>query len=270
MKQAGRVFTLGLLCCAHAAWGESNNPKGYDADHESYFYRVYVPDKSVQVGFTAGCRWYTASPASPKDFRSTQNLAPAVNVFHAGALVEKNFFGMRLMLATGLYASQLNSYLFGFPLNQGTVYIIDEESADKVHYTSIGDVRTSSTFISIPAEVAVAMVSEQDFGFYLKGSAMASFSVSSATKLTVDAKTPADVKRWLSEEYFKGASSLFIDAAAVVGIRWGSDSSPNFRVEIGVPFMLDNGAVSFLHTGMGFTARIAVCAPLSIFYGIKR
>jgi hypothetical protein len=266
MKKFYPLCMAALSCYTYTAHGNEPTPLGYTADHTYYFYRVNDPDKSVQVGFAAGCGWYAATLARPGDFRSVQNFDPAVNHLYVGMSGEKNFLSMRVALASGLYFSQLKTYLFGWPYYKGDAYIIDKEDDEMVHYTTISDVRTTSMYVSIPLELSIALVSKPDFGFYLKGSAMANVNVHTTASLIVDAKVPAETRGWLSD-YFKSSDNFFVNAVAGVGFRWGEHGSHNFRLEAGVPFTLLNKAAAYLNTGRGtVTTRVALYVPLSVFY----
>jgi hypothetical protein len=145
------------------------------------------------------------------------------------------------------------------------VYIIDKEDDEMVHYSAIADAKTTSTYVSIPLELSIALTNSRDFGFYLKGSAMAHVNVHTTASLIVDAKVPEETRGWLSD-YFKSSDAFFVNAFAGVGFRWGEHGKHNFRIEAGVPFMLVNNAATYLNIDWGFSTRVALYVPLSIFY----
>ncbi|MDR0711483.1 MAG: PorT family protein [Prevotellaceae bacterium] len=253
-----------MLCCTHTAYGKDSYSLGYDADHINYFFRVNVPDKSIQLGFAAGCSWNDATPARPDDFRNAAILAPVVNHLYTGISGEKHFFNMRIALTTGLYFSRLNAYLLAWPSYKGAVYIVDEEDDDMVHYTSVSDVRTVSTYFSIPLELSCALINKPDFDFYLKGGAMANINLNTAASLLIDPSVPEQTRQQLSS-YFRSTEAFSINASAGIGIRWGSYASPNFRLELGVPFSFSEH-LTYLHVNWGIAARVALYVPLFIFY----
>lgn len=266
MREFDKICLVVLLCYVYTAHGKEPSSLGYDADHVSYFFRTYAPDKSLQVGFTAGCSWYAATPVRPDDFRNGRSLTPAMNHFHAGVSSEKNFLNMRLALTVGLYYSQLNTYLLGWPDYKGVVYIVDREDNEMVHYTSVSNVRTVSSYVSIPIEVSCAPVNKPTFGLYLKGSVMANINVHTTASLMLDKQNiPEHSQTWLLS-YFKGEESFSLSAAAWAGLRWGEYDSPNFRIEVGLPFMPVNNDVIYLHSAWGVAARMSLYVPLFFFY----
>jgi hypothetical protein len=267
MKKIYKIWLAALLlCCIHTAYGKDSYLRGYDADHKNYFFRVHAPDQSWQLGFAAGCSWYAATLARPDDFRNGQSLTPATNHLYAGVSSEKYFFNMHLAFATGLYFSQLNAYLFGWPNDKGNTYIVDREDDEAVHYTAISNVRTTSRYCSIPVELSCALYNKPALGFYLKGSAMASINVHTATSLAIEkVSIPENTQKWMLS-YFTGKESFLINAVAGAGVRWGEYGSPNFRIELGLPFMLVNSDVVYLNVSSGFTARMALYVPLFFFY----
>ncbi|MDR2813940.1 MAG: hypothetical protein LBB79_04715 [Prevotellaceae bacterium] len=272
MKKLYKTSLTALGCCIiHTAYGNDADLQGYDADHINYFYRMHAPDKSIQLGFAAGCSWYVATPVRPDDFRSKdyfpgkQTFSPNVNHLYAGVLGEKNFFNMRIAVATGLYFSRLNTYLLDWPGYEGAVYFVDYEDDEAAHYTSVSNVRTASTYVSIPVELSCALANNPTLGFYLKGSAMANINVGNAVSLIVDENETKEIRNQLSS-YFTGKGGVFINATAVFGLRWGSYDSPNFRMELGVPFVLSNDDVTYLNVGLGLTARVSLHVPLFFFY----
>jgi hypothetical protein len=254
-----------LLTCIWKAYGEDNYLKGYDADHKNYFHRVHIPDNSVQLGFSAGCTWYKAELVRPEDFRNGLAIEPAANYLYAGLSGEKTFFKARLSVATGIYYSQLNAYLFGWPNHKGGAYIIDYEDDFLVSYTLVSDVKSISSYVSIPLEVSCSLVNGSDFGIYLKGNATANVSVHSATELIAKNSAPEDVKQRLAA-YFRGSEAFFISAHAKAGMRWGSYDIPNFRLEVGIPLTLSKGSAAYYRVSSGITAQVALYIPLYILY----
>lgn len=239
---------------------------GYDADHSSYFFRVYVPDKSVQLGFSAGCSWYDATLVRPEDFRNGLNISPAANHLHVGAMGEKGFFNMRITITSGVYYSQVNSYLLGWPGYKGAVYVVDSEDAQTVRYTSVSDVRSVTSCVSIPVEFTYLLYRQPDMGVYLKGGLMANFNVHAGTKFSATSyDTSEEVKQRLTS-YFTDSETFSADAYARLGIRWGDFDSPNFRLEVGIPFMLSESSGLYYRTKLGITAQIGLYIPLFIFY----
>jgi hypothetical protein len=254
------------LCCIHTAYGKDTYLQGYDADHQYYFFRVHAPDKSIQLGFSAGCSWHAATLIRPDDFRNGKRLTPATNHLYAGVAIEKNFLNMHLAVATGAYFSQLNTYLLGWPNYKGSAYIVDQESDEMVHYTSVSNVRTASKYCSIPLELSYALYSDPTVGFYLKGSAMANINVHSAASLLIDKENiPENTQKWLLS-YFADREIFFINAVAGAGMRWGGYDSPNFRVELGLPLTFVNSDAIYLRISSGVSARMTLCVPLFIFY----
>ena len=255
-----------LLCAAHAVRGSDTYSLGYDADHIYYFFRTYAPDKSIQLGFAAGCSWYAAAPMHPAYFRSRQNLDPAASHLYTGLSVEKNFLNMHVALATGVYFSQLNTYLFGWPIRNSGTYIIYPEDDNAVYYNYISSLKTASKYCSIPVELSCALFNRPRLGVYLKGSAMASINVKTEVSMAIDKNsTPEETQAWLLS-YFKGREFFFVNAFAGVGMRWGEYSSPNFRMELGLPFMIANNEITYLDIGSGLAARISLYVPLFFFF----
>jgi hypothetical protein len=267
MRRIYKIWLVAfMLCCIHTAYGKDTYLQGYDIDHQNYFFRVHAPDKSIQLGFSAGGSWHAATLSRPDDFRNGQSLAPVMNHLYAGVAVEKNFLNMYLAVATGFYFSQLNTYLLGWPNYKGSTYIVDQESDEMVHYTSISNVRTASKYCSIPLELSCALYNNSTFGFYLRGGAMVNINVHTTASLLIDKENiPENTQKWLLS-YFVGREIFFINAAAGVGMRWGGYDSPNFRVELGLPFMLVNSDVIYLRISSGFSARMTLYVPLFIFY----
>ncbi|MDR1416882.1 MAG: PorT family protein [Prevotellaceae bacterium] len=254
---------IALLSCIHAAHGKDRHKEGYDADHKNYFHRVYIPDNSVQLGFSAGYTWYQVALMRLEDFRNGPSLAPAVNHPHVGVIAEKGFFKMRLAIAAGIYYSQLNSYLFGWPNYKGSAYIVDYEDNVVVHYTSVYDVRSVASYVSIPVEVTFPLTNKVDYGIYLKGSAIANINVHTATKFITAFSTPEEVKQRLTS-YFESVSPFYIHMHAKLGIRFGSFDNHNVRFEFGIPLSFSQNTKSYYRTNLGITAQVGLYIPLFI------
>ncbi|MDR1022355.1 MAG: PorT family protein [Prevotellaceae bacterium] len=260
-------LSVALLSCTHTASGRGKLLPGYDADHQYYFHRTYIPDNSVQLGFSAGYSLYRATLTRQEDFRNGPNLTPAASLLHVGLLGEKGFLNMRLTVATGVYYSQLNSFLSGgWPSYKGAAYVVDHEDDLTVHYTSVNDVRSVASYVSVPVEVTFALVNDTDYGLYLKGSAKANVNLYATTKFITGVSTTEEVKQRLTS-YFESVDPFFVNAHLKVGFRWGSFDTPNFRLEAGIPFKLSKSNTTYYQMNMGITAQIALYIPLFIFYG---
>ncbi|MDR1343255.1 MAG: PorT family protein [Prevotellaceae bacterium] len=258
-------LSVALLSCTHTAYGRSKHLPGYDADYRYYFHRTYIPDNSIQLGFSAGYSQYNATLTRKEDFRNGPRLMPAANLLHVGMLGEKGFFDMRITFATGVYYTQLNSYLFGWPSYKGAAYVVDFEDDLNVHYTSVSDVRSVASYASVPVEVTFALANDPDYGFYLKGSLKANFNLYATSKFITEASTSEEVKQRL-KSYFESVDSFFVNAHVKLGLRWGSFDTFNFRLEAGIPFKLSKSSTIYYHMNQGFTAQISLYVPLFVFY----
>jgi hypothetical protein len=270
---------LGLTCLIFlelsAAYGRNYRriKLGYDADPKHYFERQTMADNSIQLGFDAGYNLYGAEMEHVQEFRDVAPLDPSLHQYYFGFMVEKTFLANYVSASSGVYFMQLNSYLFGGPMGSGSALIVDYEDDMSVHHTSVGNVKTATTYVGIPLMARFEPINEQGFGLFVKAAIMASYAVHSATDLTVnfggnkiDALTD---EQQLTKDRIRTMVSngdpLFAHAQLSVGARWGSYEDCNMRLEVGVPIALTSH-LARLKLSTGLALRMTFIIPYSSFF----
>jgi hypothetical protein len=244
--------------------GNRDYPLGYDADKNSYFNRINTFDNSIQVGVDAGWAVYNSPLAHPEEYRSTSDFTPSTHQMHIGVMGEKNFFKAYSSVAVGLSYMMLSTDMFGWPLSRGSGYVVAQSDDNMVSYALVKNVSTSTSYISIPIEGKYELICNKYSGVYLKAAFRTAIKLGTRTYFNALPTASAETKKRL-EDFFKNDNSLFANANAYVGMRWGSYDEANFRLELGVPIGVTR-QIANLQVKQGFSLRFAFLLPLSTFY----
>lgn len=261
------LFTL-LVLVGFTLPARSENdkdyPLGYDADKSSYFDRINTFDNSIQLSVDAGWALYSSPLLVPESYRSTGDFDPTTRQVFIGVMGEKNFFKAYSSLSVGISYMMLSTDMFGWPVSQGSGYVVIRNNEEALSYALAKNVSTSTSYISIPVEAKYELVCEENFGLYFKGAFRAALNFSTRTYFEALPEASAETKTLL-EDFFKNDNLMFANANAYIGMRWGSYDATNFRLELGMPIALTR-KVANLNVTQGFGVRFAFSLPLSIFY----
>ncbi|MGL5912566.1 MAG: hypothetical protein ACRCZB_00250 [Bacteroidales bacterium] len=259
------LSALFILSQAQAASYSRDYPKGYDADMQYYFKNMLKLDKSMQIGFDFGGNFLSAGARTPELFREG-GLSPSASQLYWGLMLEKFVYKFAASVTSGVYFSRINTYLHGRPFSSGTIYLLVDDNSEEARYLQLRNTSSVSSYISIPIEGKYEFISSNNFGVYGKLGVLASLKVNTQTSY-VSSSTIAEDKLKV-EELLKNNSAFFSTANVNLGFRFGSYDRLNFRLEVGLPFVLTkNMGVLELgpNTLQGVNYRFMLALPLSFF-----
>ncbi|MDR3329052.1 MAG: outer membrane beta-barrel protein [Prevotellaceae bacterium] len=274
-----KLHTLGvlllLLSSVQPVRGQNKDEpvKGFETGGQYYFSRVVKIENSIQVGVDVGNNLFDAALQKPEDFRNANVLSPYVNQLFFGATIEKQYPEHRFAVSSGLYFNQISSYLFSllkydntytFLLTQGlTQGEGDEAAGGDLNSLSLRNVHTISSGVSIPIDVRYTLIQGSRLELYVKAGARVGFNIYTSTNFV--STTNAETKKMI-RAYFKNDHMVFSNADLMVGIRRGSVSEFNYRIEVGYPIALTTSVSNLEILRSAFTVRLQFYFPLAVFY----